>query len=91
MPSRLEACSSALRGRRYLDAIGAEIESAVANQQALALDAPLPVRANSESSWPPRPETFSAWLRNRRRQSSQGGWAAIAVRTVRDRTGAGRT
>jgi hypothetical protein len=37
VPTLQAAYKSALRGRQQLDAIGAEIESAVANQQALAL------------------------------------------------------
>jgi uncharacterized protein DUF4226 len=39
-----DAYESALRGRRQLDAIGAEIDSAVAHQQALALDTPAGAR-----------------------------------------------
>jgi hypothetical protein len=37
VPTLQAAYKSALRGRQQLDAIGAELESAVANQQALAL------------------------------------------------------
>jgi Domain of unknown function (DUF4226) len=40
VPTLQAAYESALRGRRQLDAIGADIESAVANQQTLALDTP---------------------------------------------------
>ncbi len=40
VPTLQAAYESALRGRRQLDAIGADIESGVANQQALALDTP---------------------------------------------------
>ncbi|HVQ85485.1 MAG TPA: DUF4226 domain-containing protein [Mycobacterium sp.] len=40
VPTLQAAYGSALRGRRQLDAIGAAIESAVANRQALALDTP---------------------------------------------------
>jgi hypothetical protein len=40
VPTLQAAYESALRGRRQLDAIGADIESAVANQQALAVDTP---------------------------------------------------
>lgn len=40
MPTLRAAYGSVLRGRWQLDAIGADIESAVANQRALALDTP---------------------------------------------------
>ncbi len=40
VPPFQSAYETALRGRRQLDAIGADIESAVANQQALGLDTP---------------------------------------------------
>ena len=40
VPALQAAYESALRGRRRLDVIGADFESAVANQQALALDTP---------------------------------------------------
>jgi hypothetical protein len=40
VPPLQSAYKTALRGRRQLDAIGADIESAVANQQALGLDTP---------------------------------------------------
>jgi hypothetical protein len=40
VPTLQAAYESALRGRRQLDAIGADIESAIADQQALALDTP---------------------------------------------------
>ncbi len=40
MPTLQAAYVSVLRGRRQLDAIGADIETAVANQPALALDTP---------------------------------------------------
>ncbi|OBG30043.1 hypothetical protein A5673_04120 [Mycobacterium sp. E3198] len=40
VPTLRAAYESAMRGRRQLDAIGVDIESAVANQRALALDSP---------------------------------------------------
>lgn len=50
------AAQEALRGRRRLDAIEAEIREALANEQALALDTP-PAPASSNSSCPSRPAT----------------------------------
>jgi Domain of unknown function (DUF4226) len=49
VPATLRAAyASALRGRRQLDAIGADIESAVANQRALAVDTPAGAAAFSK-------------------------------------------
>lgn len=44
VPPLQDSYESALRGRRQLDAIDAEIDSAVANQRALALDTPAGAR-----------------------------------------------
>ena len=58
VPTLGAACESAVRGRRQLDAIGADIESAVANQQALALETPAGAATFSSFTPPDVPEEW---------------------------------
>lgn len=73
VPALQAAYRSAVRGRRQLDAIGADIEAAVANQQAMALDTPAGAA------------TFSRFLDAKTQDIN----TVVAKTAVRSRAGAG--